>query len=358
MISNLSNSSVYQRGSCPSHERLVAFDRGELSDSRIMQISEHLDQCSHCQQSLEQLQPDPFTTSISELSDRFHVDQVFEPDKYEDSINRVIQRLNVEYPTSESIDLSKVDDYEIGDHIGSGQFGKVYKAQHKPTGEKVALKITCNDVTFARSQIEFFLADVIKAQALNHKNLVKIHDYGFWSVSEAFVAMERIRGQKLSRWLYAADGRPIRASLEYFYQILDAIEFLHSQGVLHRNLKPENIFIDRRGNIVVTDIGMFVDERYLKSSQPAYDPEFFYFSAPEQLRFASDEMDQRSDIFSLGRMLQRMIEFAAGYRGVSELENTLLAPLVEIAKKCTRSQIADRFANIAEIRRALSDAGF
>ena len=355
MISNPSNSSDSYLEVCPTHERLVAFDRGDLSESMILPISEHLDSCNRCQDSMESLQPGIFETSIQELSGCVQTSQVLNSDEHADSINRVIERLNGANG-NENTEFTAPDKYELVEYLGSGQFGKVWKSIYKPTGDKFALKITCNDVTFDRSQVECFLEDVKKAQTLSHPNLVKVYDYGRWSVSEAYVAMERIHGKKLSRWLYKQDGRPIRASIAYFKQILDAVEFLHEHDVLHRNLKPENVFINRLNRVVITDVGMFVDERYLKNSRPAYDPEFFYFSSPEQLRFDSQQIGKCSDIFSLGRILMKIIDFAAGYRNESNLKGTVLAPLVEIADSCTQPLVAQRPKSIGQIRAALQEA--
>ena len=128
---------------------------------------------------------------------------------------------------------------------------------------------------------------------------------------------------------------------------MDTVEFLHQQGLLHRNLKPSNIFITRSNQLSLTDVGLFLDERYLQG-RPEYDPEYFVYNPPEQLQFESHRMAASSDIFSLGRILQLILNRSRANR--EEKLASYLRPLAKIAKKCTQTLQSERFQSITQLR--------
>ena len=211
--------------------------------------------------------------------------------------------------------------YKILDQLGAGGMGVVYRAQDTKLGRQVALKVLPTGNTSSEEAVERFRREARTASSLNHPNICTI--YGFDEhEGQLYLAMELLDGEPLDRRL---SGRPLdlRHMLDIAAQVADALDAAHAEGILHRDVKPANIFLTRRGPVKVLDFGLAKLSPEYRRDRDACStrrtrrspPEHFTsavgttvgtiaYMSPEQAR--GDDVDPRTDLFSFGVVLYEM----------------------------------------------------
>jgi serine/threonine-protein kinase len=206
--------------------------------------------------------------------------------------------------------------YMIVRKLGAGGMADVFLAEDQELGRRVAIKILndrhANDEQF----IERFRREAKNAAALNHPNIVSIYDRGE-AEHTYYIAMEFLDGRTLKELVVGRGPAPVKVAVEYARQILSALRFAHRHGIVHRDIKPHNVLVDREGRVKVTDFGIARAGTSQMTEAGSIVGTAQYLS-PEQARGA--EVDQRSDLYSLGVVLYELLTGQTPFDGDTPVE--------------------------------------
>jgi hypothetical protein len=226
--------------------------------------------------------------------------------------------------------------YEIVGPLGAGGMGEVYKATDTRLRRSVALKLLPAAHATSPDRLRRFEQEALAAAALNHPNLLAVHDVGS-DEHGTYIVSELLEGQTLRESLRHGP-LPTRKAVEYAIQIVHGLAAAHEKGIVHRDLKPENIFVTKDGRIKILDFGLAKLHRALdpdmQTSSPTMmdltDPGVVFgtvgYMSPEQVQ--GTRVDHRSDLFAFGSILYEMLTGTRAFRRSSSVE-TMTAILKE-----------------------------
>ena len=195
--------------------------------------------------------------------------------------------------------------YEITAMLGKGGMGIVYRARDLRLQRDVALKVIRPELLEDPQIAERFRREILLASKITHRNVLRIHDLGE-SDGMSYISMAYVEGETLSQRLEREGPLSPERTVETAIQLCHALAAAHEAGVVHRDLKPQNILIDRQGQVYVGDFGI---SRSLESgdtmTQDGAVLGTLHYMAPEQAR--GETPDHRADIYSLGMVMYRML---------------------------------------------------
>jgi serine/threonine protein kinase/formylglycine-generating enzyme required for sulfatase activity len=233
--------------------------------------------------------------------------------------------------------------YIFDRELGRGGMGAVFSTVDQDVRRKVAMKVMLPTTSTSPSHIKRFLEEAQITGQLEHPNIVPVHEVGINEDSNIYFTMKMVRGENLDDVLDRlsqgkADYRQkysLGVLLQIFMKVCDAIGYAHAKGVLHRDLKPENLMVGDFGEVLVMDWGLakvLGREDVTAGEAAAAEPATPYhtmegqvmgtpaYMSPEQAYGKISELDERSDIFSLGGILYKILTFQAPYRGKNARE--------------------------------------
>ncbi len=203
-------------------------------------------------------------------------------------------------------------DYQILNELGRGGMGAVYKANDYRRNRIVAMKVLPAELAYTRTFMQRFEREIETLQRLNHPNIVQMYDVGE-AEDIRFYCMEYVDGGSVEHRLETGDRLPLVEALDITYQVAEALEYAHSQGVIHRDIKPGNILITRDGTAKLTDFGVAkVIEATMVTVTSGIVGTIEYL-APEQA--SGGAVTPATDIYSLGVTLYEMVTGRPPFEG-------------------------------------------
>ncbi len=276
-----------------------------------------------------------------------------------------------------------ISHYRITGQLGSGGMGVVYEAEDLTLGRKVALKFLPPQLSRDQNALDRFLLEARTASALNHPNICTIYAVENATGDEdaqSFIAMELLDGQNLDQKL--GSGQMSTGSLlDIAIQLADALDAAHARGIIHRDIKPANIFLSPRGQVKVLDFGLaklarpememdtigatMDSPRPANLTSPGATVGTISYMSPEQAR--GEDLDARSDLFSLGTVIYQMATGKMPFSGAtsavvfhaileldpvppSQLNATIPPKLQEIIEKLLEKDRELRYQSAADLR--------
>src|SRR5579863_3500492 len=215
--------------------------------------------------------------------------------------------------------IRQFGDYEILEEIARGGMGVVYKARQISLNRPVALKMILAGQWATPEARQRFRAEAEAAANLQHPNIVAIHEVGEHE-GQPYFTMDFVDGTNLAALVRGKSLPPERAAA-YVKTIAQAVQFAHEHGILHRDLKPQNVLIDRDDRPRITDFGLA--KRVETESGLTHTGEVLgspSYMPPEQASSRLDDVSPQSDVYSLGAILYELITGRAPFSGATALE--------------------------------------
>jgi len=256
--------------------------------------------------------------------------------------------------------------YRLDDRLGEGGMGVVYRAWDPVLERVVALKLMIGDTNADPAARERFFREARSAAQLTHKNIVTVYDLGE-HLGQPYLAMEFLDGEDLQRRLARREKASVWRKLDIAIEICHGIEFAHAHGVIHRDLKPGNIFITASGGVKILDFGLarFLSSQLTRSNMLLGT---INYMSPEQVR--GERADQQSDVFSIGVVLYELFGGRRAFEGDSaastlykilqeppeplwKLDSGLPRELTTIIDRALAKPRDERYADVGSLRRDL-----
>jgi serine/threonine protein kinase len=203
--------------------------------------------------------------------------------------------------------------YDVLDEIGSGGMATVYRARHAEKGVLVALKVMHPHLSDDASFVKRFRREAETARSLLHPNIVRVLDHGVYR-GDHFLVMEYVEGATLQQLIQEQGPMTVDQSLDIAAQVTSALVAAHDHGIVHRDIKPQNLMVTPRGEVKVMDFGIAKAVDLTTVTQTGVFMGSPHYVSPEQARGAG-QVDIRSDIYSVGVVLYQMLTGSVPFDG-------------------------------------------
>ncbi len=258
--------------------------------------------------------------------------------------------------------------YEILTVLGQGGMGAVYKARDRELDRLIALKVIRPELATDPAILQRFKQELILARNITHKNVVRIYDLGE-ADGIRFISMEYVDGEDLRTLVRHAGKLSPKEAIAVVEQVCRALDAAHSEGVIHRDLKPQNIMRDKHGRVVVMDFGLARSLGDSGLTQTGAIVGTLEYMSPEQA--LGTTLDQRSDIFSVGLIFFELLTGKAPYKAdtaiaslmkrtredaqsASDVDASVPRSLSAIVGRCLEREPANRYHSAVELLQQLT----
>ena len=256
-----------------------------------------------------------------------------------------------------------VDRYELEELVGTGGMSSVYRAHDRLLARKVALKVLHEHHGADEASVERFRREARAVASLSHPNVVTVIDRGEHA-GRQFIVFEYVEGENLKRLVQRSGPLPVEQALELVIQVAHGLSFAHREGLVHRDVKPQNVLVDASGTAKVTDFGIARSlDMHRGMTQTGTVLGTSDYIAPEQAQ--GQVVDEHSDVYSLGVVLYELLTgkvpfpgenfVAVAMRHINEpppsvhVERPDVPPRVDAAiERAMAKRPSDRFASMAE----------
>jgi serine/threonine protein kinase/tetratricopeptide (TPR) repeat protein len=259
------------------------------------------------------------------------------------------------------------DRYIIIEEVGCGGMGCVFKARDKTLGATVALKIILPEYSRDSRLVELFKKETILGRSISSEHVTRIHDLGEWRDLK-YISMDFVEGEDLRDLVRSSGALTVPTAVKFARQVCGALAAAHKNGVIHCDLKPSNVIVDKSGNVKVMDFGI---ARRLEQDATGTAKEVSgtpKYMSPEQAR--GEQLDLRTDIYNLGLILYEMVTGQAAFEAESPsgymekhcrekpVAPTRLNPAVpvrleQVILKCLEKDRQKRYQTVEEVCRDL-----
>src|SRR5881296_2318514 len=264
--------------------------------------------------------------------------------------------------------------FTVGSVLGEGGFAAVFRVRDDTLGHDVAVKVLDLGLTPSPGLAERFVREARTSARLEHPHIVPIYKVGGYKNEVLYIVMRCLDGPSLRQLLEKHQRLSLRDSARIARQVADALGHAHLHGIVHRDVKPDNILLDSAGHVLVTDFGIAKAAQEASVSQLTTEgmvvgtPQYM---SPEQA--TGDKLDARSDIYSLGILLYQMLAGEPPFDGdsaqailmkqatadptpVREHRSDVPAPLATVVARMLTKDRAERYQTAAEASAALVEA--
>lgn len=283
-------------------------------------------------------------------------------------------------PSTQRVTLTsgtKLGDYEVKSMLGSGGMGEVYRARDARLGRDVAIKVLPSLLSADSERLRRFEQEARAAAALNHPNILAVHQMGTFEGSPYLVS-ELLEGETLREQI-KRDRLPLRRAIDYATQIARGLAAAHEKGIVHRDLKPENLFVTKDGRMKILDFGLAKLTQPQSSSEhdaPTLNEETeagvvmgtVGYMAPEQVR--GQKTEHRADIFAFGAILYEMLAGKRAFQkptspetmtailnedppGISQIAKDVPPAMQRVVQRCLEKNPEQRFQSASDLAFAL-----